>query len=177
MHSSHVLSHSSSRRCSIPPTAPTHGSVLSSGDVAPLPVAPRRSAAPSKASIALDRVAPPDPHPVPERSPGTSKRSAALPQQPQKQKTRRVRRARSTPDSIDAPRARLRLTSIPTSWARALRSMLSLFVRRITGSTFSGILMWLLFFVCLSGCRPQTPGNPKPLLSRITHPRSFQAGA
>src|ERR1019366_10316425 len=39
---------------------------------------------------------------------------------------------RSTPDSIDAPRARLRLTSIPTPSTRALRSMLSLFVRGAT---------------------------------------------
>src|ERR1035438_2691522 len=34
------------------------------------------------------------------------------------------------PDSIDAPRARLRSTRIPTPSARALRSMLSFFVRR-----------------------------------------------
>jgi len=65
---------------------------------------------------------------LPIRSPATSTKVSRSPPAPQKQKTRRVRRARSTPDSIDAPRARLRLTSIPTPQTRALRSMLSLFV-------------------------------------------------
>src|ERR1039458_9023978 len=66
---------------------------------------------------------------LPLRSPATSPKLSHSPPTPQKQKTRRVRRARSTPDSIDAPRARLRLTPIPTPQTRALRSMLSLFVR------------------------------------------------
>ena len=67
---------------------------------------------------------------LPVRSPATSPTITHSPLTPQKQKTKRVRRARSTPDSIDAPRARRRLTSMLTSRARALRSMLSLFVRQ-----------------------------------------------
>src|ERR1035438_153153 len=69
---------------------------------------------------------------LPVRSLATSPKVSRSAPTPQKQKTRRVRRARSTPDSIDAPRARLRLTSIPTPSTRALRSMLSLFVRGAT---------------------------------------------
>ena len=68
---------------------------------------------------------------LPVRSLATSPKVSRSAPTPQKQKTRRVRRARSTPDSIDEPRARLRLTSIPTPSTRALRSMLSLFVRRL----------------------------------------------
>src|ERR1022692_4556284 len=50
---------------------------------------------------------------LPVRSLATSPKVSHSAPTPQKQKTRRVRRARSTPDSIDAPRARLRLPSIP----------------------------------------------------------------
>ena len=41
---------------------------------------------------------------LPIRSPATSPKASRSPPTPQKQKTRRLRRARSTPDSIDAPR-------------------------------------------------------------------------
>src|ERR1035438_2088306 len=139
------------RRCPNPQRR-QRPALSSTGDGTPLRPTPRPSNGP-KTSTCLNPVAPPLPHttphaarpppPAPPRPPrhspilpvrslATSPKVSRSAPTPQKQKTRRVRRARSTPDSIDAPRARLRLTSIPTPSTRALRSMLSLFVSGFT---------------------------------------------